>query len=684
MAHKKATSGSFFDRWLKTRFTFAVDKPEEKSRYNWKDWIAVAVITVIATILAFTNLGDRVAPQTFWTPERGEVAIIEFYDTAQITSTMLYHGAVSNQHIEFAVSIDGEIWETITFWAHAWRPTVIDTDEYGNDIFGSDEWQWGDDPFFRAGDVFAWLSPPINREARYVRMTAISDQVRIGQVGFRSEIREEIRDEYGELISSEVISNDLIPIRSVTSDYDNSNAKFLIDKQDTIPERRTFMNSTYFDEIFHPRSAYEMLNGMPVFESTHPQLGKLIMAFFINIFGMTPFGWRFAGALFGVLMVPLLFFFARDMFKSTFWATFGAALFAFDFMRFTQTRLATIDTYVVFFGLAAFYCMYKYYKMSFYHTPFWKTLMPLLASGIFMGLGIANKMQGVYVGIGLAVIFIIIMLKRFMEHSSYRRVAPYNNFNKLALKTCLWCLLFFVLIPIVIYSLHFIPYHIAGSSIRGAIRTNPGHTQSLFGLPSFLWWLPNNTVGNFFLDIFYSLGYQFWYHGVHVAGLDAHPFSSSWYQWIFNLRPMHYYIRYYNGLRSSIAAFGNPIIWWGGFAAIVAGGVQFILKHNKNLMFILIAYLALLIPFVGVDRMMFIYHYFPTVPFLILATVYVFKSISETQWFGNHTMVITKGSAVVYAGIAIALFALFYPVLAGVPRALEFFENLRWFSSWNF
>ena len=37
----------------------------------------------------------------------------------------------------------------------------------------------------------------------------------------------------------------------------------------------------------------------------------------IQLFGMTPFGWRFMGALMGVLMVPLMYLLTKQLTKST-------------------------------------------------------------------------------------------------------------------------------------------------------------------------------------------------------------------------------------------------------------------------------------------------------------------------------------------------------------------------------
>ena len=66
------------------------------------------------------------------------------------------------------------------------------------------------------------------------------------------------------------------------------------------------------------------------------------------------------GALFGVLMLPILYLFLKNLFGKTPVAACGSALFAFDFMHLTQTRIATIDTYGVFFILLMYYFLYRY------------------------------------------------------------------------------------------------------------------------------------------------------------------------------------------------------------------------------------------------------------------------------------------------------------------------------------
>ena len=69
----------------------------------------------------------------------------------------------------------------------------------------------------------------------------------------------------------------------------------------------------------------------------------------------------------------------------------ASTLFAFDFMHFAQTRIATIDVYITFFVLLMYYFMYQYMETSFYDTPLKKTWIPLGACGLCMGLGVASN-----------------------------------------------------------------------------------------------------------------------------------------------------------------------------------------------------------------------------------------------------------------------------------------------------
>lgn len=69
-----------------------------------------------------------------------------------------------------------------------------------------------------------------------------------------------------------------------------ASAAALCDEADTVPASSTYFNSSYFDEIYHARTAYEHLRGVYPYEVSHPPLGKELLALGIALFGMTPLG----------------------------------------------------------------------------------------------------------------------------------------------------------------------------------------------------------------------------------------------------------------------------------------------------------------------------------------------------------------------------------------------------------
>lgn len=154
-----------------------------------------------------------------------------------------------------------------------------------------------------------------------------------------------------------------------------------------MPEKPTYENSMYFDEIYHARTGYEHAHSLYTYETTHPPLGKVFMSWCIDLMGMTPFAWRFAGTVTGILMIPAIYLLAMQLMKRTRWAALSALLLTADCMHFTQTRIATIDSFPVLFMMVMFLFMARWMQMSFYHQKLWKTLVPLFFSGVFMGAG---------------------------------------------------------------------------------------------------------------------------------------------------------------------------------------------------------------------------------------------------------------------------------------------------------
>jgi dolichyl-phosphate-mannose--protein O-mannosyl transferase len=87
-------------------------------------------------------------------------------------------------------------------------------------------------------------------------------------------------------------------------------------------------------------------------------------------------------------------------------------------------------------------------------------------------------------------------------------------------------------------------------------------------------------------------------------------------------------------------------------------------------------YFAQLIPWMFVDRVVFIYHYFPATIFLILAIGYSIYIL----YCKNKKV---KYYAFIYTILVVLMFLMFYPVLAGFPVEYEYvYKYLKWFKSW--
>lgn len=567
------------------------------SRCNRRDITAIVIITLVYSSAALFSLGDTKAPESGYLLKQGEQLDISFDSEYRLGEMRLYPQSIPvDKNNRLTVSFfDGEYKLTHTI-------TLSDC------------------------EVFAWHFEPLwEIPAKHIVITSQKD-ISLGEAAF--------------------FDTDL---NMLTPEY--TSAAELFDEADIIPERETNLNSTYFDEIYHARTAYEFIHGLDVYEWTHPPLGKIFISLGIRLFGMNPFGWRVVGTVFGILMLPFIYLFSKKLFEKTWLSVVVATAFAFDFMHFVQTRIATIDVYITFFVILMYYFMYSYYRMSFYEHKLSKTLLPLLFSGICFGLGTACKWTGIYAGAGLCVIFFMTMHKRYKEYL-YARANPgedesgniITSFGKNTVITLVFCIGAFVVIPVIIYALSYIPF----------VDCEGGGLMTI---------IKNQT------DMFV-------YHSRTVLS-STHPYSSKWYEWIIMKRPIWYYSgTVTENLKEGISAFGNPLVWWFGIPAVLFTSYKAVFKKDKTAIFLTVGYWAQLIPWIFVDRVVFIYHYFPCVPFVVLCIGYCINRMEK------HDKNI-KYSAFLYAAAVVIMFALFYPVLSGLPVSPQWVDKfLRWFSSW--
>ncbi len=431
----------------------------------------------------------------------------------------------------------------------------------------------------------------------------------------------------------------------------------LFDEQELCPKELNYMYSTYFDEIYYTRTAHDMLNGYRTYEWTHPPFGKILISLGVLLFGETPFGFRFMGTLVGCLMLPFLYAMASNFLRSKESGLFVTFLFAFDFMHFTQTRLCTIDVYITFFVILMYYFMEKYTRHNFYKEPLKKTLLPLAGCGIAFGFGIASKWTGFFAGLGLCLIFFGVLLRRLRESiylyiqagvkEAYLRSEYGRKYLRKVITTGLFCMIFFVSVPFYIYTLSYIPFRNYDANMGLLERMVQNQKDML---------------------------------SYHENVTQAHPYASRWYDWPIMKRPCLYEASDVdeNTVRG-ISAFGNPLVFWAGIPIYIYMMYLWLKKRDFKALFLVVSYLMQYLPWMFIGRITFIYHYFPSVPFLCIMIGYAMVNIPFLQKDVKRKNI----AMLLYAVAAFGLFILFYPVLSGAPVARDFVkETLQWLKTW--
>ena len=630
---------------------------DARLRLNLRDVLIMGITFVVYSAVAFTNLGSMKAPQTAWVSASGGDQVV-FELPESTTFKLLYYAGVSYHNFSVSVSEDGEHWSDATIcrmreglcyrWLYA---TKALTDDINSESFAADS----------AYNV-VWFS------GKYLRVNA-----EFAGLNLREII---LRDENGDQIPISLVSYDSPEdaLRAATS------PEALIDEQDTLQGEPGWFNGTYFDEIYYARTAYEHLHGQAPYETSHPPLGKELMAVGVAIFGMTPFGWRFMGTLIGALMLPAMYLFGKQLTKNRWFASFAMLLMTLDLMHFTQTRLATIDSFPVFFIILSYLCMTRYVlsdpfavtapydaKPRLFTREFIGSLLTLFLCGLFMGFSIASKWTGLYSAAGLAVLFFYAVYRHFrsgliaygLQLNQLKRAEAIRVkwsrelLMKRLFTTAGFCVLFFLIIPAGIYYLAYIPYLSPTGSvtIQRIIRVQ----QSMLA-----------------------------YHSTPGLGMD-HPFYSPWWQWPLILKPIWYALDSYvqAGYGANIICLGNPAVFYTGALAMAAVFVMVLRKYSRRkgdlrdtpdqpvYTILTLSFLTQYLPWVMVPRSMFFYHYFASLPFIILSTA-VMASLIENKKLRNALMVALLAAALV-------LFIMFYPYASGMAVSREYMQFLRWF-----
>jgi len=445
-----------------------------------------------------------------------------------------------------------------------------------------------------------------------------------------------------------------------------------------------------FDETFYQRDAYSMLvagyelqwpeDGQPqnlyldkpAF-SAHPPLGKWVIAFFMNMVGPVPGGFRVGSAVCGTLLVVAVMVAVFLLIGRLIWANLAGLLLALDGLAVGTARIAMLDVILTTFIVVGFVFTLLHFRYRSRGGPFRFVRSWLLPAGLFFGLATATKWSGIAFIVGFTLITIAFELGFVKALGTAAATVSSRIRNSLGLVFLIW-------VPALIaYLTSWVGWFSGLYSYGSYLSDYPNPS-----LPAFLAWLPLEW-------------HPFLLHHIDIAtGVTSlatqHYALSPAAEWPLMLNPSLFAFNQMPAGSSgcdlpvdcvvSWSTVSNPLVWYPAIAATLFLVWQFARKRSVWDASILAGIAAGFVPWLFIQRDQFFYYAIAILPFLIMALVVMASMIVSASARLSRRKLI-RGAVVGYFGAAI-LCALFFIPLALHTTMPEWFWNLHiWLPGWG-
>ncbi len=443
-----------------------------------------------------------------------------------------------------------------------------------------------------------------------------------------------------------------------------------------------YPNQIVFDELHFANFITNHLAGTYYFD-IHPPLAKIILAESAKLVGLTPdFNFeyekigkeyshpefyeftRFVVTFFGFLLPLCLYFLARELFRDK-WISFLTAFLAiFENALLVHTRYILTDVFLLDFGILglAFLLMHlRRHSQQKFRFP------SLFLAGIFLGGALSVKWTGlVFPGLaGLILLYVLAQSKDFLV---------------------------FVTRSAILGSMIFVVYFASFAwHLHSLDKSGPGDAFMSQGFQATLQGNANadnaELVRPNLYQKFIELNKQMYKSNKGIT--SEHAYGSKWYSWPFMQRTVYYWNQKADDQDATsnkehrIYLLGNPVIWWTGaliiFFFTISWFVHPLLPNKENhgfaLAVILIGFWSNLLPYIPISRVSFLYHYFPSLLFLMIGIAYFFRKYFSEQ----NKVYVTIG----FLGLVVISYLYFSPLTYGIALSPAQFDARMWLGSWR-